>query len=261
MRTKKAFLLKTNRMTKFAPFLCRCSDCKKKFTAQSLRNACTTFVARLAGVNIGGLHGCVANMLSGSKAGFPLPEKLSAASKAALRAAMSLRFDQLPPGVPAADNPGHEACSRPTACGGGSSTSSESETDDEGLGVMHPVVALSDEIKKHIRATIDMTHAIKLSQEHKFEHHGSCFKRNNKKHQCKGFKVSRFELSQFGPQSSTVAISGYFGAATPAWGLVFFNKIKSDTHFDSAVRNLGHAGVIGRRYLWNALRAVVWFCL
>ena len=39
-----------------------------------------------------------------------------------------------------------------------------------------------------------MTHAIKLSQEHKFKHHGSCFKRNNKKHRCKGLKVCRYDL-------------------------------------------------------------------
>ena len=85
---------------------------------------------------------------------------------------------------------------------------------------MRPVVALSDEIKKHIRATIDMTHAIKLSQEHKFEHHGSCFKRNNKTHQpVQRLQGMLLRTSQFGPQSSTVAISGYFGAATPARGL------------------------------------------
>ena len=145
-RATLAFLLKTNRMSKFAPFLSRCSDCKKKFTAQSLRNTCTTFLASLAGINTGGLHSRVTEMLSGSKGGFPLPKPLSAASNIALRAAMTYGFDQLPREVPPTDSEGYEAC------GGDRSSSSVSETDDK--KAMLPA-ALSEEIKEHIRATID----------------------------------------------------------------------------------------------------------
>ena len=104
---------------------------------------------------------------------------------------------------------GSYACSPSTACGGGSDSSSESETDDEKLGGVLPV-ALSEELKEHIRATIDMTHAIKLSQEHKFKHHGSCFKRNNKKHRCKGLKVCRYDLPNL--ERNTKTIMGFLGS-------------------------------------------------
>jgi hypothetical protein len=190
---KKIFLLKTNRMTKFAPFLSQCSGCKKKFTAQSLRHACTKFLADLAGIHIGGLHSRVAEMLSGSKGGFPLPETLNDASKESLRAAISQGLNKLPHEVPPANSDGKETCFVDTThtCGNDSNCN-ESETEDEKPVV--PAAALTQELKEHIRVTIEVSYAIKLLQEHKFGHHGSCFKRNNKKHRCKGLKVCRYDF-------------------------------------------------------------------
>ena len=49
-----------------------------------------------------------------------------------------------------------------------------------------------------------MTYAIKISQEHKFKHHGSCFKRSNKKHRCKGLKVCRYDLSYLLRNAKTI---------------------------------------------------------
>jgi hypothetical protein len=75
---------------------------------------------------------------------------------------------------------------------GNDSNCSESETEDEQPVV--PAAALTQELKEHIRVTIEVSYAIKLLQEHKFGHHGSCFKRNNKKHRCKGLKVCRYDF-------------------------------------------------------------------
>ena len=113
---------------------------------------------------------------SDSKLSLYYLSQASPASKAALRTAISHGFNQLPLGIPPAENDGRETCFLHTAhaCGGDSSCS-ESETDDEKPGVVLPAT-LSQELKEHIRITIDMTHAIKILQEHNFKHHGSCFK-------------------------------------------------------------------------------------
>lgn len=60
------FVLKTNQV-KFPHPMCKCTACKKSFTAQSLRVECMRFIARLAGIDLKGLGARVANLLSGTQ--------------------------------------------------------------------------------------------------------------------------------------------------------------------------------------------------
>jgi hypothetical protein len=145
------------------------------------------FVAQVASINIQGLHTRVLDFLSGSEGGFPMPSRLDETSKAELRTILELGFERLPI-TDSTSNQSHDGVQNQAEC-------SYLEEADDNSNDESEATTIPDTIREHIRSTIHLTYAIALSQEHSFKHHGSCFKRNNKKN--KHVKICRYNLPNF----------------------------------------------------------------
>ena len=195
------FIAKTNQV-EYAPRVCACTTCKKSFTAQSLRIACTRVLAKIGQVELKGLNERIAQLLSESSASFPVPTRLCDSSKATLSRAMSVAFSKLP----TVDEAGLEEASHDV----------NHECNYDERDYCHEVdtdlnqegnVELPEDIQQYIQSCIELTHAIQLSQEHKWEHVGSCFKGCNKKTRKGKICVCRYDRPRDKISSKTILSS------------------------------------------------------
>jgi hypothetical protein len=150
---KPSLLFRTN-IARKAPIIAKCSECKSNFTHVSLRKASTNILLQLSSYTQSDMKKDVRQVLSRPEV-LPIPENLPQEELSAIKSAVkSYILDK------------REA---------NQNSPEEPFTFDN---------TLTEPQKQYIKDTLQYSGAVRASFEHKYEHHGSCFKKG-KEHGCR----------------------------------------------------------------------------